>query len=105
VGNGEVRFTLQVTNTGERALELVFPTGQSYDFAVRPRGGDAESWRWSADRMFTQAVRSEALPPDSTLTFEESWRPAAGLVGEFTARGELEALEHRVEQEAFFRLP
>jgi hypothetical protein len=104
-GNGEVRFTLQVTNTGNQPLDLLFPTGQSFDFTVRRRAGGQELWRWSADMMFTQAFRSQTLAPDSTLRFEESWRPPAGLTGEFTARGVLTVQEHRVEQEAFFRLP
>ena len=104
-GPGEVRFTLQVTNTGDRPVELVFPTGQSYDFAVLPRAGGNEVWRWSSDRMFTQAVRSRTIAPDSTLRFEESWRSPAGLAGEFTARAVLAAPQHEVRQEAVFRLP
>lgn len=104
-GGGEVQLTLLITNTGEQPVELSFSSGQSYDFFVHRRAGGEAIWQWSADRMFTQALRDQTLLPDSTLTFEERWNPAAGTAGEFTARGVLLATGHRVEREAYFRLP
>src|SRR5829696_3555525 len=49
-----VRFTLQVTNPSAAPVSFTFPSGQSYDFAVRPAGGGAEAWRWSEQMAFTQ---------------------------------------------------
>lgn len=98
-----VHFVLQVTNTGEAPVELTFPSGQSFDFVVLDDG--REVWRWSADRMFTQAIRTEALAPGETRAYEAAWDPPAGLSGDFVARAHLTAQEHRAEQQAHFRLP
>lgn len=98
-----VRFMLQVTNTAEQPVELEFRSGQEFDFVVENDG--REIWRWSADQMFTQAIRHRTLPPGETLTFAASWTPAPQLRGEFVVRGVLTAAEHRVEQQARFRIP
>lgn len=98
-----VHFVLQVTNTAEDTVTLTFPSGQSFDFVVLDEG--REVWRWSADRMFTQAIRTEALAPGETRSYEAAWTPPAGLSGELVARARLTAREHRAEQQARFRLP
>jgi hypothetical protein len=98
-----VHFVLQVTNVSERAVELNFRSGQSYDFVVQDEAG-RELWRWSADMMFTQALRRERVEPGATLVFEESWRPPTHLRGRFVAVGQLTASDHPVEQRAYFRL-
>jgi hypothetical protein len=98
-----VQFHLSVTNTSAEPLELTFPTGQSFDFAVMQNG--REVWRWSADQMFTQAIRTEQLQPGQTQSYRATWVPPPGLSGEFTVRGTLTAQEHRVEQETQVRLP
>jgi Intracellular proteinase inhibitor len=98
----EVNLVLQVTNTSRGALELTFPTGQTYDFAVR-RGG-REVWRWSEGQVFTQAVREERLEPGETVRHEARWPVPAAASGEYEAVGILTALEHRVEQVARFEL-
>jgi hypothetical protein len=98
-----VRFALQVTNPGPGTVTLDFPTGQSFDFLVA-RGG-TEVWRWSADQVFTQALRTESLAPGETRTFTAAWEPPAGTRGDFVARGFLTARGTRAEQQAQFRLP
>lgn len=98
-----VRFVLQVTNSGPAPVVLEFPSGQTHDFVVT-RGG-TELWRWSADRVFTQALRSETLAPGETRAFDGAWRPAAGTGGELEARGLLTARGRPAEQRAAFRLP
>lgn len=98
-----VQFMLQVTNTGTAPVELNFSSGQSFDFVVRD--GEREVWRWSADQMFTQALRTESLAPGETRTFQAMWRPGQALRGEFTAVGMLTASDHPVEQSTRFRLP
>lgn len=99
-----VAFVLQVTNTRDEAVELEFRSGQEFDFVVEREGG-GEVWRWSADRMFTQAVQHRTLPAGETLTYAASWIPPAGLSGEFLVRGLLVADDARVEQAARFRIP
>jgi len=98
-----VHLILQVTNVSTSAVVLDFPSGQSFDFLVS-RGG-FEIWRWSADRSFTQALRTETLPPGETRAFDAAWRPTAGTRGDFVAVGRLTARGRPAEQRADFRLP
>jgi hypothetical protein len=97
------RFSLLVTNPADQPVELTYPTGQSFDFVVEQNG--RELWRWSDDRVFTQAIRQETLGPEETLNFAATWTPPAGAEGEFTVRGMLTTQEHTAEQQARFRLP
>lgn len=98
-----VRLSLQVTNATDAPLALVFPSGQSYDFAVL-RGGET-LWHWSADRSFIQSVRQETLAVGETRTYTESWVPASPAGGELTARAWLTSSSHPVERTTVFRLP
>ncbi len=98
-----VRFTFMATNASDAPLELTFPTGQSFDFVVMENG--RELWRWSEDRMFTQAIRTETLAPGETRTYHAVWQPPPGVSGRVTVRGFLTAQEHRAEQEAEVQLP
>jgi Intracellular proteinase inhibitor len=89
-----VTFTIAVDNPGSAPVEIVFPSGQRYD--VVAFAGEAEVWRWSADRDFADAEAERSFPPGVTLlghvTWE--WRDMAGaplppgtyrVVGELTA--------------------
>jgi len=96
-------FTLQVTNSRSTPATLEFSSGQSYDFVVRQ--GEREVWRWSADQMFTQALRSQTLGTGETLHYQAVWHPGAGTHGEFTVTGILTVLPNPVQQSAHFRLP
>ncbi|HEU4885621.1 MAG TPA: BsuPI-related putative proteinase inhibitor [Longimicrobium sp.] len=100
-----VRFTLQVTNPSAAPVSFTFPSGQSYDFAVRPAGGGAVAWRWSEQMSFTQAVRTVTLAPGETWTFGERWTRPPGTRGEFTAVARLTSSDRPVERTATFRLP
>ena len=99
-----VRFLLQVTNATQGPLTLQFRSGQSFDFSVSD--GGRTLWTWSADMMFTQALRSETLAPGETRSFDASWRPPAELRGRtLTATGRLTSSSHPVERTQAFRLP
>lgn len=98
-----VHFTLLITNASAAPVELTFSSGQSFDFVVED--GRRELWRWSAERMFTQAIRQETLAPGETRRYEASWAPPPGVRGELTVRGILTAREHPLEQRTAFRLP
>jgi len=98
-----VRLALRVENRGAGPVEVTFPTGQDYDFVVLQDG--REIWRWSDDRMFTQAVRQERLAAGDAWTFEEVWRPSPELTGEFEVVGRLASSDRAVEQAERFRLP
>lgn len=102
-GDGRVEFTFQVTNTTAEPIELQFTSGQSHDFRVLE--GEREVWRWSSDQMFTQALRSEVLPPGETLTYSAAWHPEEGRRGELTVIGTLTSSTHPLDQSARFRVP
>lgn len=82
-----VRFALRVTNIAGREAELSFPTSKEYDFWVT-RGRD-EIWRWSDDRLFTQAIEHTKIDPQGSLTLSEPW--VASPAGTYTVHGELQA--------------
>jgi hypothetical protein len=86
-----VRFALRVLNIAGRKAELTFPTSKQYDFWVT-RGRD-EIWRWSDDRLFTQAVEKRTIDPQGVLALSEPW--VAERAGEYTVHGELQADGYR----------
>lgn len=99
-----VVFVLAVTNATLQPLALQFSSGQSYDFTVADAG--REVWRWSADRMFTQALRSETLGPGETRTWRERWTPDPALHGHaLTATARLVSTSHALARTQTFRLP
>jgi len=70
---------LMVTNTGNNTERIDLRSGQRYDFIVSRDG--REVWRWSADKMFTQALTTITLGPDETITFRDRglrWTTRAG---------------------------
>jgi hypothetical protein len=95
-------FSLQVTNTAAAPLPLDFRSGQEFDFVVLR--GTQEVWRWSGDRMFTQALRTDTLAPGETRTYSATWAPVTGSTGEYTVRAVLAARNVQVEQTTSFRL-
>lgn len=94
-GDDDVRFALLVENEGDEPATLSFRSGKRADFAVRD--GNEEMWRWSAGRMFTQALGSVTVDPGETLPFEGTWEEPEP--GEYTAVGELAADDREVTAE------
>ena len=99
----DVRLTLHITNTSDQPLELRFSSGQTHDFAVTDSTG-RELWRWSADRMFTQALQTRVIGAGQSVNYEERWNPG-GATGELTAIGELTSSSHPVVKRVEFSLP
>jgi hypothetical protein len=99
----EVAFVLLVLNTTDEPIDITFPSGQSFDFVVT--GAGDEIWRWSAERLFTQAVRTERVEPGEALSYQASWQPEEGHRGEFTVVGRLTSSDHPVEQSTRISLP
>ena len=82
-----VRLTLRLTNVSGNATELTFPTSQQYDFWVMR--GSREVWRWSDERVFTQAVEHRMIGAQETITLAEPW--VAGEPGDYVVHGEVKA--------------
>ena len=98
-----VGFVFHVTNNSSKAIELTFPSGQTHDFYVVDAVG-REVWRWSGERMFTQALRNTVLDAGETKSFDGKW-DAAGQRGTFTAIATLKSTNHPVETRVEFTLP
>jgi hypothetical protein len=95
-----VHFAFDLTNAGKKDLELAFPSGQQYDFAVLDAGG-REIYRWGASRMFTQAFQNRMLDGGQTIRIQE--RADHKLApGAYTAVATLKSANYPVEQRVEF---
>jgi hypothetical protein len=65
-----LRFALNLTNEGKKHVELTFPNGQEYDFAVLDANG-REVYRWGQGRMFTQSVQNKLIDGGTTMRIDE----------------------------------
>jgi hypothetical protein len=66
-----VTFGVVAENRGRESARLVFPTAQSFDLVVSRDG--REVWRWSAGRVFSQAVREEEVRPGERRAESITW--------------------------------
>lgn len=65
-----LHFALKLTNDSKKHVELAFPNGQQYDFAVLDSVG-REVYRWGAGRMFTQSVQNKLIEGEETVHIDE----------------------------------
>ena len=65
-----LHFALKLTNDSKKHVELAFPNGQQYDFAVLDSVGH-EVYRWGAGRMFTQSVQNKLIAGEETVHIDE----------------------------------
>lgn len=94
-----VRFEFRVTNTGEKKLEVNFPSGQTHELVVLDTLG-REVWRWSAGRMFTQALQNKVLRTSDALAYAGRWRDAPR--GRYVAVATLASANYPMEQRTEF---
>jgi hypothetical protein len=90
--DGTVEFELTVRNPDAESKNVTFRSGLKADFAVLE--DDAEIWRESSGKMYTQALQSESFDPDVEKTFKGEWpdpRP-----GQYTVVATLEIMEEDV---------
>jgi len=100
--NHGVEFNLDVRNNTVRMIELNFADGQTHDFVVQDANGK-EVWRWSAGRMFTQAMQNDLVKGKEVATFSEAW-DAKDVHGKFTAIAILKSSNHPIEERVDFEL-
>ena len=103
VAQHTVRFALQVKNVGGKHVELTFPNGQAYDFAVLDASG-REVWRWSRGRMFTQGIRNRLLGTGEAMNAGATW-PAGKAAGRYTVVATLNSTNFPSEDRSDFVLP
>ncbi len=100
--NHGVEFNLDVRNNTAKMIELNFADGMTHDFVVLDASGK-EVWRWSAGRMFTQAMQNKLVKAKEVATFSEPW-DAKDMHGAFTAIATLKSENHPVEERVDFVL-
>ena len=103
VERGSVHFDLHVINQSKKHIELTFPNGQTHEFVVVDSLG-RELWRWSASRMFTQAVQNKLLSSGETMRVGEQWQHPVPR-GKYTVIATLNSTNYPVQERAEFVLP
>ena len=97
-----LHFALAIRNEGKKHVELAFPNGQEYDFAILD-GRGKEVYRWGKGRMFTQSFQNRMLDGGDTIRIEETATPALGA-GSYVAIATLNSSNYPVQQRVPFEL-
>jgi hypothetical protein len=97
-----LEFALHVTNPTKKSVELVFPSGQEYEFSVMDSTGN-EVYRWGSGRMFTQSLQNRLLDGGETLRIEERAEKTLPS-GSYVAVATLRSTNYPVEQRFAFQL-
>jgi hypothetical protein len=98
-----IRFALQVVNSGKKAIELTFPSGQTHDFVILDSLG-REVWRWGTGRLFTQALQNTMLSRGETMSMTESWNAPTLKPGRYTAVALLKSQNYPVTERTEFAI-
>jgi Intracellular proteinase inhibitor len=97
-----LHFALKLTNDSKKHVELSFPSGQQYDFAVLDSVG-REVYRWGAGRMFTQSVQNKLIEGEDTMHIDE--RAELTLPhGKYVAVATLRSSNFPISQRSAFEL-
>ncbi len=67
----QVQISFTVQNESKQNMILRFSSGQQYDMWITQN--KREVWRWSRDKVFTQALKSTTLMPGEQKVFKVSW--------------------------------
>lgn len=97
-----LRFLLTIRNEGRKDVELAFPSGHEYDFAVLD-GRGREVYRWGMGRMFTQSRQNRMLDGGDTMEIEERASPDLAP-GSYVAVATLLSSNFPVQQRVAFEL-
>ena len=89
-------------NASKKNLELEFPSGQEYDFAVLDSTG-REVYRWGKERMFTQSLQNRVLDGGETRRYEERADKALPN-GSYVAVATLRSSNYPIQERVNFRL-
>ena len=98
---GVVRFAIEVANDSRKRVELNFPDGRTHDFVVLNEAG-REVWRWSAGRLFTQAMQNRLLDVNDSVVYDERWSPPSP--GHYTLVASLRSENYPEQQRDEFAL-
>ena len=90
-----VTLTLTVSNPSSVPATIAHSSGQQFDFTVTDAASGALLWRWGMGMMFTQALGTETIPANGSLTYSATWKPTQK--GSLVATGSLVSVSHRAE--------
>ena len=76
-----VTWTLELQNRGKDPLRLKFSSGKEGDVALLQ--GSREAYRWSANRLFSQALRELTLAAGETHSFKLEDRSLSAPAGDY----------------------
>lgn len=65
-------FDLKAKNVSQEQLSLTFHSGQEFEVVVMDGQGE-EVYRYSAGKMFTEAIKTISLDPGKTLAWQDKW--------------------------------
>ncbi|MGE6630948.1 BsuPI-related putative proteinase inhibitor [Bacillus sp. NPDC077027] len=98
-----VQFDMSLKNDSDRDIEFTFNTSQKFELSVYDENG-TEKYRYSKDRMFTQAIQSFVLKAGEAYDFQDTWsndvRPGTYEVV-VTFKGKAEGLKQITEKKTF----
>lgn len=84
-----VTWALELQNRGRAPITLRFPSGKEGDVVLLR--GSAEVYRWSANRLFSQALREENLAAGGQRTFRLEERSLGVPAGAYDLVAEVAA--------------
>jgi hypothetical protein len=73
VHGNQVHFKLLLENKGENTAQLQFSSGQQFEIVVKEEG-KGEVYRYSKDKMFTQALIDLSMEPGDIKIWEDDWK-------------------------------
>jgi hypothetical protein len=72
----KMSFALELTNGEDKLAEVRFANGRTHEFIVLDEQ-NREVWRWSAGRLFTQALQTKQLQRGEAIRYTANWDTAA----------------------------
>ncbi|MDU0813362.1 BsuPI-related putative proteinase inhibitor [Bacillus siamensis] len=73
----QIEFQMSLKNKSESPIDFTFSSGQKFELTVHDQQ-NKELYRYSKDRMFTQAFQTMTLMPNETYDFLDVWKNASG---------------------------
>jgi hypothetical protein len=95
VRNNQAEFIITVTNNSNEMKKLEFPTSQKFEIIIRDEN-QQEVYRYSAGKMFTQAIEYALIKPDESMQWEEIWEIKESKPGNYEA--EVSILAHDTDK-------
>lgn len=68
----QAEFMITLTNKSKEMKKLEFPTSQKYEIIITDEN-EQEVYRYSAGKMFTQAIEYALIKPEESMQWEEIW--------------------------------